>query len=510
MRSWRYLGDAFNPKKALAEHLGSFLIGHEVLDIRSITTESFREFLGRERWGIVYRVRDTDSEYFFEITSNRKESKSLDVSYCVPHRFGLGGEKVDCLSTFKVGNNWYDGFGSVFESEELAWKEPPVVIDGMRMARKLYKEVQNGATRFEDVVHDCVQGSFREGLKERFKDNLLRYKMNYCSDIYSFLNIDEREMGLPRLSESGCITSAITLTISLKKEDCDKKPFSGDNFPAGVYQEKSLKSQVNHIFHFILRLSPSIFRWVLDKLNGEVPQPYRAIDGLTPCFLNIMNNKIKYCSSHKLFHKQRIEAARIEKHPHDGSLGRTPEGCIPFDNIIDELTDAEYEDNLCRLIVSQNQGVTEMLGLYGRTGDIHGYIDVMMSLFGYDKSTAKKEAERMLGVSKWKREDALFIIVQEIFKGVEVLREASPSWLGRQRLDIYIPTLSLAIEHQGIQHYKAMGHWGGEEALIKNQERDKIKRDLCKKNGVYLCEIRYDQSVTESSIRHRLCRYITR
>jgi len=58
------------------------------------------------------------------------------------------------------------------------------------------------------------------------------------------------------------------------------------------------------------------------------------------------------------------------------------------------------------------------------------------------------------------------------------LREASPEWLGRMRLDIYLPELHLALEHQGEQHYRPIGVFGGEEAYIRVVERDTLKRQL--------------------------------
>ena len=40
----------------------------------------------------------------------------------------------------------------------------------------------------------------------------------------------------------------------------------------------------------------------------------------------------------------------------------------------------------------------------------------------------------------------------------------------------------LFIEYNGIQHYKSVDHWGGEEALAERQMRDKLKVDYCKDN----------------------------
>lgn len=50
-------------------------------------------------------------------------------------------------------------------------------------------------------------------------------------------------------------------------------------------------------------------------------------------------------------------------------------------------------------------------------------------------------------------------------------------------LDIQFPTLKFAIEINGIWHYKPIR---GEEKLIKIQNRDKIKAEVCKLTGIEL------------------------
>ena len=47
------------------------------------------------------------------------------------------------------------------------------------------------------------------------------------------------------------------------------------------------------------------------------------------------------------------------------------------------------------------------------------------------------------------------------------------------------------IEYQGEQHYKACEHFGGEENFRKQQNRDNLKREYCRKNNIPLIEIPY-------------------
>lgn len=88
--------------------------------------------------------------------------------------------------------------------------------------------------------------------------------------------------------------------------------------------------------------------------------------------------------------------------------------------------------------------------------------------------------------------------------GVPILEEASPEWLGRQRLDLFLPSLGLAIEYQGEQHYAALPHWGGEAGLAARRELDERKRDACARAGVRLLEWRYDEAVSVAAVRRRL------
>ena len=47
------------------------------------------------------------------------------------------------------------------------------------------------------------------------------------------------------------------------------------------------------------------------------------------------------------------------------------------------------------------------------------------------------------------------------------------------------------IEYDGIQHYKPVSHWGGEQALISQVEKDSIKNEFCEKHNIPLLRIPY-------------------
>ena len=100
---------------------------------------------------------------------------------------------------------------------------------------------------------------------------------------------------------------------------------------------------------------------------------------------------------------------------------------------------------------------------------------------------------------KWKHELSLFHAVHK--KYPDTLYQYRPAWLGRQSLDLYIPSLSTAIEYQGIQHFHPVAFFGGEEALQARQELDEQKRKLCGDNDVRLIEWPYDLEPTEKNLQ---------
>ena len=103
---------------------------------------------------------------------------------------------------------------------------------------------------------------------------------------------------------------------------------------------------------------------------------------------------------------------------------------------------------------------------------------------------------------KWKNELSLFHAVRK--KHPDTLYQYRPGWLGRQSLDLYIPSLRTAIEYQGIQHYRPVDFFGGEEALAQRQELDRLKKELCLENDVRMIEWPYSLEPTIENIKKLL------
>ena len=80
---------------------------------------------------------------------------------------------------------------------------------------------------------------------------------------------------------------------------------------------------------------------------------------------------------------------------------------------------------------------------------------------------------------------------KEIRKELEInnlkyIPQYNTNWLGKQSLDFYLPDYNIAIECQGIQHFKPIDYFGGIQRFNKTSKMDKIKKKLCNKNNIKL------------------------
>jgi hypothetical protein len=104
----------------------------------------------------------------------------------------------------------------------------------------------------------------------------------------------------------------------------------------------------------------------------------------------------------------------------------------------------------------------------------------------------------------WVGETLLFQLVARIFHDREVLRHYRPDWMEGLELDIYVPSMNLALEYQGQQHFNPVKAWGGEKALKELKERDRRKVSICKERGVSLVAYHYTEPLTEEYVLFRL------
>lgn len=109
-------------------------------------------------------------------------------------------------------------------------------------------------------------------------------------------------------------------------------------------------------------------------------------------------------------------------------------------------------------------------------------------------------------VSKWKSEQTLFTLVKKEYP--DALFQFRPRWLEPQNLDIYIPSLNMGIEYQGIQHYESIDFFGGEEAFVYRQKLDARKKNLCDTNGLRLLAWPYTDEISMKNLKKKIAETI--
>ena len=94
--------------------------------------------------------------------------------------------------------------------------------------------------------------------------------------------------------------------------------------------------------------------------------------------------------------------------------------------------------------------------------------------------------------NKKKSEECLGKLLEEIFPDNKFIK-IRPDWIKNKEgnnleLDFYCEYLKLAFEYQGIQHeeYNKFYHRGDINNFYKQQEHDRIKKEICEKKGIKL------------------------
>jgi hypothetical protein len=178
------------------------------------------------------------------------------------------------------------------------------------------------------------------------------------------------------------------------------------------------------------------------------------------------------------------------------------------------VKDNSFKENICHICKNTNSDLFFCHPMYASSFKVK--YGAYIKKVEIEKEIDEREAENIIreikGVAKigerWINETLLFNYIDILFPNFKVKREASPPWLGNQRLDIFIPELNLAIEYQGEQHFKAVDIFGGKEGLKKNKERDKDKLSKCKKNKIKLIYFTYKDNLSEKIVCSRLKKYL--
>ncbi len=281
-----------------------------------------------------------------------------------------------------------------------------------------------------------------------------------------------------------------------------------------MYRHVPLKSRNRYFIEIYNLLIPSaLFQPVYERLLSHCTCP--------PKFLSPVNTGVwvwwvefgcKICGN--TYFCECFKRA-IEKYKNVAleQLGDYSDSGWPHD-FFKAIERAKFRPNICHLCTDTKSDMMFCHPMYGSIVMVHygAYVKRIAIEEDIDEREAENKIRDRLGIPRigegWINETQLYKTVCYLFPSVNVMREASPEWIGKQRIDIYLPDLKLAIEYQGQQHYEPIEIFGGKEALDKTSELDKRKRSLCKKNGVHIIYFRYDESLTVEQVEKRLSKYL--
>lgn len=207
------------------------------------------------------------------------------------------------------------------------------------------------------------------------------------------------------------------------------------------------------------------------------------------------------------------KAAESEKRKIDSDADETDRE--ELNRHIDEEYSAQYRPGICHLCTGKPSTLLYCSPMYGSAVRVHygAYVERFAIAEGLSPRDAENKVRDILRVPRigegWISETQLFRLLETLFSDYEVIREARPAWLSSQRLDFFIPDLSLAIEYQGEQHFKPVERFGGNAAFRETQRRDVHKRQLCKENGVRLVYFTFAEDLTVERVEKKLRKFIT-
>jgi len=88
-------------------------------------------------------------------------------------------------------------------------------------------------------------------------------------------------------------------------------------------------------------------------------------------------------------------------------------------------------------------------------------------------------------------------ILHELYGALEILEEVRINVIKKRflMLDFFIPSLNIAVEVQGQQHFKFNSHFHGNKlGFWKSRRNDARKKEWCEINNIKLIELVYNES----------------
>jgi hypothetical protein len=321
-------------------------------------------------------------------------------------------------------------------------------------------EISLGTSRKENLPLPYVQYPGHYGTFIMFSEgyNNQLFFCECCKDaVYNFLQLIKFEdMSNTRISVTA--------------------PLSSQYFPYEVSM-KSLEQELDELLVFKKKLchrcnltTPSV-RYCHEMYGGNFKQYYGWYINQTKLKLGILNNNY--------------------------IVGYTP---MNFIELLEQYKNGvKYVQGLNLLNVPfEYNKFREITAIWSKNTKIKNNCDKLIENITRQDFGFKKVGEAYIS------ESILTNIVRNIFPYEEILIHHRPQWLNGLELDIYLPNKMLAFEYQGQQHFFSIKAWGGEKSYEKLQERDRLKKELCKHLNIKLLEIDYTEPLNEDYIINKL------
>lgn len=289
----------------------------------------------------------------------------------------------------------------------------------------------------------------------------------------------------------------------------------GDGSKTIKVKHKEMKTRERYLVELI---HPVILAGALEEIRKEIGEKCSCDDSLLrpvkhgvwewlQQFGCINCGSLYICDCFRPAVEKHLEVAKQQQASYSSS--RWPH------RFLRSFDESEYRAGICHLCTGKPSNLLFCHPMYGSS--VRVKYGAYMRKFEIQDELSERDAENkvreILGIPKvgegWVSETQLFRLVESLFSEHEVIREASPDWLGKQRLDIFIPGLALAIEYQGEQHYRPVALFGGEEGLKKTKERDNLKLKLCRDNGIKVVYFSHEEDLSQSKVEKKLIRELS-
>jgi hypothetical protein len=345
------------------------------------------------------------------------------------------------------------------------------------------------------------------------KDIKIELDLEFCAryghDDYSLEAINT---SLPALSSLYGVFSIGNILLLVKNDDYEIE-ISLENgiYSTGYAYHVSKKKRKSYFCLFGIWFEPKLINSIIEKKLKKHKEDKSELDEIK---LGIVDYPMLYID--------RVTGKLFTCSCFDGyfDIHNDIERFLPGKNLKKELQELSILDGICNYC---NGGVPQ----YEYGADIY-YSSFLQKYLPYHTLLARikygrdvnseesREIENDLREhfgyprigERWLTETKLYKIVSTLLPDYKVIRHYRGPELERLELDIWIPELKIGIEYQGEQHYRVIKHWGGEEGLKKRIENDQKKKQLCKKLGYHLIEIKYNEEINQKLIKEKLKNFI--